>query len=177
MGLRGWDLSFEAGIWALRLGFEPWGLDLSLKARIWTSRGGWVQRRRRRRRRNFCICESIGHRPLRGCCPKTRIYDAAIGIICVWVCWRAVGGGIGVKLGDGCPCPSVRNNIVTSRHLSSSEAISNQSCWWRKKKKAVLWEITVRLFINQFGQKSCYSERIFPSPSNAANRVFQTFFV
>ena len=33
---------------------------------------GGVQRRRRRRRRNFCICESIGHRPLWGRCPKRR---------------------------------------------------------------------------------------------------------
>ena len=36
--------------------------------------GGWGRgvrrrRRRRRRRKNFPICESIGHRPLRGCCP------------------------------------------------------------------------------------------------------------
>ena len=30
------------------------------------------RRRRRRRRRNFCICESIGHRPLRGRCPKRK---------------------------------------------------------------------------------------------------------
>ena len=32
-------------------------------------RGGVL---RRRRRKNFCICERIGHRPLRGRCPKGR---------------------------------------------------------------------------------------------------------
>ena len=42
---------------------------MSLKAGIWALREGGV-RRRRRRRRNFCICESIGHRPLRSRCPK-----------------------------------------------------------------------------------------------------------
>ena len=49
------------------MSFEAWyelqGWDLVLN--------GWgVQRRRRRRRKNFCICESIGHRPLQGRCPS-----------------------------------------------------------------------------------------------------------
>ena len=30
---------------------------------------------------------------------RTRIYDAAIGIVCLWVCWRGVGSVVGVKLG------------------------------------------------------------------------------
>ena len=53
---------------------------------------------------------------------KTRIHDAAIVIVCVWVCEcvaGVVGGGVGVKLGVGCPCPPVRNDIVTPRHLFS----------------------------------------------------------
>ena len=51
-----WDLGLEAGIWALRLGFESGrgGTD---------GEGGKI----------FPICESIGHRPLWGRCPKTRL--------------------------------------------------------------------------------------------------------
>ena len=55
--------SFEAEIWAMRLGFEPQDWDLGLKAGIWASRlrygpGGWGggRRRRRRRRRKSPIC-------------------------------------------------------------------------------------------------------------------------
>ena len=48
---------------------------------------------------------------------KTRIYDAAVAIVCVLVCWRGVGGVFGVRLGVGCPYPPVRNDIVTPRHL------------------------------------------------------------
>ena len=51
---------------------------------------------------------------------KTRIYDTAVVIVCVWVCEcvaGVVGGGVGVRLGVGCPCPPVRNDIVTPRHL------------------------------------------------------------
>ena len=31
-----------------------------------------------------------------------------------------VSGGLGVWMGVGCPCPPVRNNIVTLHHLFSS---------------------------------------------------------
>ena len=41
-------------------------------------------------------------------------------LLCVWVCEcvaGVVGGGVGVRLRVGCPCPPVRNDIVTPRHL------------------------------------------------------------
>ena len=75
---RDWNLGLGVGIWALRVGFGPQDWDLGLEAEIWASwlrygPGGWGRgvrrRRRRRRRKNFPICESIGHRPLRGRCP------------------------------------------------------------------------------------------------------------
>ena len=37
----GWDLDFEAEIWASRLGSGPQGWDLGLKAGIWFSRLGF----------------------------------------------------------------------------------------------------------------------------------------
>ena len=54
-GLRGWDLGLEAGIWASRLGFESGreGTDGG------EGGGGEISP----------MCESIGHRPLRGRCP------------------------------------------------------------------------------------------------------------
>ena len=48
------------------------------------------------------------------------MYDTAVVIVCVWVCEcvvGVVGGGVGVRLGVGCPCPPFRNNIVTTHHL------------------------------------------------------------
>ena len=33
--------------------------------------------------------------------------------------WEGVGDGVGLRLGVGCPCPPVRNDIVTPRHLFS----------------------------------------------------------
>ena len=36
-----WNLGFEAGIWALRLGFGLCGWDLGFEARIWASRLGF----------------------------------------------------------------------------------------------------------------------------------------
>ena len=55
-------------------GVQVWygqGWVLGLGAWVWDE-GGEVKRggRRRSRRRNFCICESIGHRPFWGWCPK-----------------------------------------------------------------------------------------------------------
>ena len=44
---------------------------------------------------------------------KTRILDAAVGIVSVW----GVEGMVGVRLGVGCPCPPIRNDIVTPRLL------------------------------------------------------------
>ena len=63
-GLRDWDLGLETGIWALRLEFEPQGRDLS---------GGTKKKKEEKKEEKEKIphtCESIGHRPLRGRCPK-----------------------------------------------------------------------------------------------------------
>ena len=73
-------MSLDAGIRASRLGFGLLGQDLGLGAGIlawglgFWSQGWWGgrTRRRKRRRRNFPICESIGHRPLRCRCPKKK---------------------------------------------------------------------------------------------------------
>ena len=74
----GWDSRLEAGIWASRLGFGPRGRDLSLEAWICALRlrcepvGGGGNGRRNKR--IFPLCESIGHRPLWGRCPKVWQY-------------------------------------------------------------------------------------------------------
>ena len=63
-GPRGWDLSLEARIWALRLEFGPQDLDMSFKG------GGRTEEEKEEK---FALFESIGHRPLRGRCPiKTK---------------------------------------------------------------------------------------------------------
>ena len=54
---------------------------------------------------------------------KTRIYDAAVGIVCVLVCWKGVEGVVGVRLGVGCPCPPLRNDIVNLHHLYAQLSI------------------------------------------------------
>ena len=54
-------------------GSGPLGWDLDLEAEIWASRLGFELRRGGIRRRNFPMCESIGHRPLRGRCPAPSI--------------------------------------------------------------------------------------------------------
>ena len=51
----------------MRLGFEPGGWDLGLEARIWALRGGTLEEEEEEK---IPLCESIGHRPLRGRCPK-----------------------------------------------------------------------------------------------------------
>ena len=40
----------------------------------------------------------------------------------LWVCWREVGGVVGKRLGVGCPCTPVRNDIVTPHHLLISKS-------------------------------------------------------
>ena len=61
----------------MRLGFGPQDWDLGLKAGIWASRlsygpgsGGWGTEKEEEK---IPLCGSIGHRPLRGRCPKRRI--------------------------------------------------------------------------------------------------------
>ena len=76
-------MGLEARIWALRLGFGPQDWDLGLNTGIWASRlefgpRGWDLRRgtgeegeeEEKKEKIPHVCESIGHRPLRGRCPK-----------------------------------------------------------------------------------------------------------
>ena len=65
-------MGLEAGIWAWRLGFGPRGWDLGHKA----ERGGTEKddKKKEKEEEKFPLCESIGHRPLRGRCPKTQKY-------------------------------------------------------------------------------------------------------
>ena len=61
----------EAWIWASRMKFGPRGWDLVLKARIWV--GGGMEKEKKEKKKEEKIphmCESIGHRPLWGRCPK-----------------------------------------------------------------------------------------------------------
>ena len=80
-GSWGWNFGFEAGIWASRLGFGPQGWDLGLKAGIWAlrlgseSEGGVEEKKEEEKEKEKeekipHMCESIGHRPLWGRCPK-----------------------------------------------------------------------------------------------------------
>ena len=65
-------MGLEARIWASRLGLWPQGQNMSFE--------GGGRRRRRRRRKNFpYVCESTGHRLLRGRCPKSRT-NAVVGV-------------------------------------------------------------------------------------------------
>ena len=73
------DLWGWARIWAWRLGFGPRGLDLVLETGIWASRlefgpRDWDLRGGTKEEEEKIphMCESIGHRPLRGRCPKGR---------------------------------------------------------------------------------------------------------
>ena len=74
-------MGLEARIWASRLEFGPRGLNMGLEARIWASRlelepHGWnlglegVDGEGEEEGEISPKCESIGHRPLRGRCPK-----------------------------------------------------------------------------------------------------------
>ena len=60
---------------ASRMGFGPWDGDLGLE-----TGGGWTDGRTEEKEKEKeeekipHMCESIGHRPLRGRCPKTRPY-------------------------------------------------------------------------------------------------------
>ena len=68
--------SLETGIWALGLGFRPRGWDMGLQAEIWAWRQGegGTEKKEEEEEKEEKIAhmyESIGHRPLRGRCPKT----------------------------------------------------------------------------------------------------------
>ena len=67
-----WDLGLEVGIWTSRLGFGPQGWYMGFKAEIWAWRWGGVteEEEEKEEEEKTPLCESIGHRPLRGRCPK-----------------------------------------------------------------------------------------------------------
>ena len=72
-GPQDYDLGLGARIWASRLGFGPHDGDLGLKTGIWASRLGFVRGTKEEEEKEEKIphmCESIGHQPLRGRCPK-----------------------------------------------------------------------------------------------------------
>ena len=55
----------------------PKGKDFGLKTRIWAPRPGyelrrgWMEKKKKEKEEEkFLLCESIGHRPLWGHCPK-----------------------------------------------------------------------------------------------------------
>ena len=58
-GLQDWNLGLETGIWASRLGFK----------------GGGTEKKEEKEEKIPHMCESIGHRPLRGRCPKREEED------------------------------------------------------------------------------------------------------
>ena len=67
-------MGLEARIWASGLGFGPQDWDLGLETGIWASRlgfeGGGTKKKEKEKEKTPHMCESIGHRPLRGRCPK-----------------------------------------------------------------------------------------------------------
>ena len=66
-------MGLEAEILALRLKFEPGAWGLGLKTGIWALRMGFWPKGWRGgtlKKEKFPLCESIGHRPLRGHCSK-----------------------------------------------------------------------------------------------------------
>ena len=64
-GPQDWNLGNKTGIWASRLGFGP---------RDWDLDGGTAKKMKEEKKKKEKIphmCESIGHQPLWGRCPKT----------------------------------------------------------------------------------------------------------
>ena len=68
-------MGLEARIWASRLEFRPQDLDFCLETGIWAARlefeGGGTEEKMEKEKIPH-MCESIGHRPLQGRCPKGR---------------------------------------------------------------------------------------------------------
>ena len=79
-GLQGGDLGLQARIWAFRLEFGP--QDCNLGPRL-VSEGG-TKEKKKEKEKIPDMCESIGHRPLRSCCPK--------GCLSVSVLWKTKSG-------------------------------------------------------------------------------------
>ena len=72
-------MGLEAGIFALRLEFEPGGWGLGLETGIWASRPGFGSDGQggtlKKEKEKIPLCESIGHQPLWGRCPKGGKYS------------------------------------------------------------------------------------------------------
>ena len=89
--------------------------------------------------RNFCPCVLYRTSVLWGRCPAltllhqliapSRVLGTADHVqslddqVCMFM-WM----GIGVWMGVGCPCPPVRNDIVTPRHLFPIRAVFDELC-------------------------------------------------
>ena len=86
-GPRGWNLGLETGIWASRLEFGLQNWNLGVETGIWALglgfEGGTEKEKKKKKKEKEeekipHMCESIGHRPLRGRCPKTNCCPSEI---------------------------------------------------------------------------------------------------
>ena len=55
-----------------------------------------------------------------------------------WMLFVHVSGGLVVWFGVGCPCPPVRNDIVTPRHLLKIKKILKENGNFEKKEMGIL---------------------------------------
>ena len=67
-------MGLKTGIWASRLGYGPRGRDMGLEA---GGRGGTKEKEKEKKEKEKeekipHMCESIGHQPLQGRCPKSQ---------------------------------------------------------------------------------------------------------
>ena len=74
------NLGLEARIWASRLGLRSRDWDLGFKTGIWVARlglegrpEGGAKEKEKDEEKIPHMFESIGHRPLRSCCPKGQL--------------------------------------------------------------------------------------------------------
>ena len=56
-------MGLEVGIWTSRLGFGPQGWDMGFEAEIWAWRWRGTEKEEKEKEK-IPLCESIGHRPL-----------------------------------------------------------------------------------------------------------------
>ena len=84
-------MGFEARIWASRLEFGPRDWDFGLETGIWASRlgfeGGGTEKMEEEEEKEKIphMCESIGHRPLRGRCPAPPSTSTTTYLSRAWV--------------------------------------------------------------------------------------------
>ena len=72
-GPQDWDLGLQAGIWASRLRYRPggWGGAEKKKEKKEKQKKKKEKEKEEKKEKIPHMCESIGHRPLQGRCPKT----------------------------------------------------------------------------------------------------------